>query len=142
MIVPGAFARIVKLVVVSDKHDPVELASRLGVAPDESTRIGEVGGASQLGRPAKENSWELHECGANSADLSELLDNLFGRSRTLEMPLKQLKAEGCTVILRIVMRLSPNDPHGAGYAIDGSMISWLAGVGVDFIDVDQYLYEG
>ena len=79
--------------------------------------------------------------GASDADISELIESLHDRALPITRTLMALKDEGCTVILRLVLRLSPADDNGAGFAISKEIIKWLNEAGIEFIDVDQYIFE-
>jgi hypothetical protein len=88
-----------------------------------------------------ESHWELYEDGTSSSDISELLGRLYSRIRLGTEVLKAMKADGCKVILRLVMYLSPGDEQGAGFVVSEELLNWINEVGVDFVDVDQYIIE-
>lgn len=132
--------RGVRLLVVSTQHSPEELEERLGMKPDAAVHaIGPDEVSRRLHR--EENTWELHEEGTSDADITELIESLYARALPITRTLMALKDEGCTVILRLVLRFSPADRNGAGFAIDRETIKWLDEAGVEFIDVDQYIFE-
>jgi hypothetical protein len=131
---------MVKIVVVSADRSAEEIAARLGIQSDTSGCATNPPIGSQYRRHVQENVWELCESGADDSDISELLERLYERSRSLARPLTELRADGCKLILRIVLHLLPEDTGATGFVIDGSYITWLASVGIDFIDVDQYVY--
>jgi hypothetical protein len=91
-------------------------------------------------RHRDENTWELHEEGATDADITDLLESLHDRAAPLTQTLRALKDEGCTVVLRLALRFSPTDASGAGFAITRPLIEWLAEAGIEFVDVDQYIF--
>jgi len=131
--------RGVRLLVVSTRHSPEELEERLGMRPDATVHaIGPDEVSRRLHR--EENTWELHEEGTSDADITELIESLYTRARPITERLKELKAEGCTVALRLILRLSPGDPYGAGFAVNRELIEWLNDAGIEFVDVDQYIF--
>ena len=134
-------ARRVRLVVVSTRYSPEELEERLGMRPDVVVHaIGPEVVSRRLHRD--ENTWELQEEGTSDADISELIESLHARALPITRTLMALKDEGCTIILRLVLRFSPADHNGAGFAIDREIIKWLNDAGIEFVDVDQYIFPG
>jgi len=131
--------RRVHLVVVSTRYTPEELSDRLNMQPDAAVPAREPNQGSASGRLAKENTWELRVGGPSSSDINVLLESLYGRLLHITERLKALSSEGCQVILRIILYLSPTDEHGAGFAMSGSLIKWLDVVGIEFVDVEQYI---
>jgi len=107
--------------------------------PDAAVPAREPNQGSASGRLAKENTWELRVGGPSSSDINVLLESLYGRLLHITERLKALSSEGCQVILRIILYLSPTDEHGAGFAMSGSLIKWLDVVGIEFVDVEQYI---
>ena len=133
--------RRVHLLVVSGQHSPSELSDRLNLRPDVAVQAGKVPEASVFGHAAKENTWELHEDGPSTADISALLESLYNRISPVRQAMQELRNDGCRIILRIILYVSPTDPEGSGFVIAGEFIKWLSDVGVNFIDVDQYVVE-
>jgi hypothetical protein len=133
-------ARRVHLVVVSTRYSPEELEERLGMRPDAVVHAIGPDVVSRR-RHRDENTWELHEEGASDADISDLIESLHARALPITRALMALKDEGCTVILRLALHLSPVDRNGAGFAMDRKIIEWLNEAGIEFIDVDQYIFE-
>jgi hypothetical protein len=132
--------RRARLLIVSTRHSPEELEERLGMSPDAAVHaIGPDEVSRRLHR--EENTWELHEEGTSDADITELIESLCARARPITGTLRELKDEGCAVILRLVLRLSPADHNGPGFAIGREIIEWLNEAGIEFIDVDQYIFE-
>lgn len=132
--------RRARLVVVSTRHTPMELEQRLGIEPDAVTRAVEPGELSRrLHRD--ENTWELHEDGSADTDITDLLESLHARALPVTRTLRALKDEGCTVVINLVLRLSSGDAGGAGFAITRPLIEWLDEAGIEFVDVDQYIFE-
>jgi hypothetical protein len=128
------------LLVVSTRHSSQELEERLGMKPDaavDALRPGEV--SRRLHRD--ESTWELHEEGTSDADITELIESLRARALPITGALRALSDEGCTVILSLILRLSPGDPDGAGFAVNRELIEWLNDAGIEFFDVDQYIFQ-
>lgn len=131
--------RGVRLLVVSTQHSPEELEKRLGMKPDAAVHaIGPEEVSRRLHR--EENTWELHEEGTSDADITELIESIYARARPITEKLRELKGEGCTVALRLILRLSPADPYGAGFAVSRELLEWLNDAGMEFVDVDQYIF--
>lgn len=128
------------LLVVSTQHSARELEERLGMKPDAAVRALGPGEVSRR-RHREESTWELHEDGTSDADITDLIESLHARALPVTGALRALKDEGCTVILRLILRLSPADPHGAGFAVSRELIEWLSDAGMEFIDVDQYIFQ-
>jgi len=127
------------LLVVSTRYSPEELEARLGMRPDAAVH---AIGPDEISRRRhrEENTWELHEEGTSDADITELVESLYARARPITDKLRELKAEGCTVALSLILRLSPADPYGAGFAVSRELLEWLNDAGIEFVDVDQYIF--
>jgi hypothetical protein len=134
------FPRRAQLLVVSTRHTARELEDRLAMQPDAAV---EASGPSDVSRRGRhdESTWELHEEGTSDADVTELLESLHTRALPITGSLKVLNEEGCTIILRLILRFSPADAHGAGFAVTRPLIKWLNDAGIEFIDVDQYIFQ-
>jgi hypothetical protein len=127
------------LAVVSTRYSPWDLEQRLGMKPDAAVHAIGPDEPSRR-RHRDENTWELHEEGTTDADITDLLESLYSRAAHLTQTLRALKDEGCTVVLRLALRLSPTDASGAGFAITRPLIEWLDKAGIEFVDVDQYIF--
>lgn len=130
-------ARRVQLVVASDHRSPSDIAEFLGARADKETRAGSVP-SGRFKRPARDNSWELCEAGDGSTDISALLARVFDRVGSLRNELRELRLEGCRVIVSVVLYLSPDDPVGGGFVLESEFARFLADVGIPF-EVDQYV---
>lgn len=123
---------------MSTRHTPEELEQRLGIKPDAVTRaVGSDELSSRLRRD--ENTWELHEDGLADADVTDLLEALHARALPATRTLRVLRDEGCTVVINLVLHLSPGDHVGA-FTITRPLIEWLEEAGITFVDVDQYIF--
>jgi hypothetical protein len=76
-----------------------------------------------------------------TSDISDQIEALYTRVRPITDTLKELRAESCKVILRIILYLSSRDQQGAGFAINDRLLQWMVEVGVAFVDVEQYILE-
>lgn len=127
------------LAVVSTRYSPWDLEQRLGMRPDAAVHAIGPDEPSRR-RHRDENTWELHEEGATDADITDLLESLHTRAAPLTPTLRALKDEGCTVVLRLALRFSPADASGAGFVITRPLIEWFGEAGIEFVDVDQYIF--
>jgi Domain of unknown function (DUF4279) len=132
--------RRAQILVVSPKRTAGELASYFGSPPDRAVSAGERQ-AHVVNAVAAESTWELHQAGSNSSDISLLIEALYARALPFTRQLKDLSSQDCKVILRIVLYLSANDEHGAGFVISQPILEWMNLIGIDFVDVDQYVVE-
>ena len=132
--------RRVRLLVVSTKRTPEELASYFDMPTDRAVLAGEHQGYASSAAAA-ENIWELQEAGSSNSDISDLLEALYARALPLTKQLREIKNQDCTVILRIILYLSANDEHGGGFVISQPILEWMNVIGIDFVDVDQYVIE-
>lgn len=124
--------------VVSTRHTPEELEQRLGIKPDAVIRaVGPDELSSRLHRD--ENTWELHQDDSADADIADLLESLRARCLPATKTLRALRDEGCTVVVNLILRLSPGDAS-AGFVITRPLIEWLDEAGITFVDVDQYIF--
>lgn len=108
--------------------------------PDSAIQALEPGEVSRR-RHREETTWELREEGTSDADITDLIESLHVRALPITGTLRALKDEDCAIILRLILRLSPADPHGAGFAVSRNIMGWLNDVGIEFIDVDQYVFQ-
>jgi hypothetical protein len=129
--------RQVRLVIVSSTHTPGELSDHLGMRADASSAADETGRNSS----ARESAWELHESGTDGSDITDLIESLHARALPLAERLITLKDAGAKIILRFVLYLSPGDDWGAGFVIDRSELEWIEALGIEFIDVAQYIFS-
>lgn len=66
------------------------------------------------------------------------LASLYARVAPLAAPLRALSEAGCTLMLRIVQYLDPQEGQGYGIPIGRQWLELLSEVGAS-IDIDQYV---
>jgi hypothetical protein len=131
--------RSVKLYIGSTLLSPEEMSRVIGVRPDFSRVMGEK--QPITGQPARENVWSICVEGDSDADISELLEVLYHRAISLSDALRKLTNEGCSIVLSVVLYLSATDDGSAGFAVPAEIIKWMDAIGVEALDVDQYVME-
>jgi hypothetical protein len=131
-------ARRVHFSVVSSSVSLDEILEALPVSPDETHRKGQVSPGSVLQRPARENAWVLKEEGDAAADVTALLESMLARLNTIREQLLAISGPRFSMMMSIVLWMSPEDPTGPGFVVGTDLMRLLVDLGA-LVDADLYV---
>lgn len=123
---------------MSDDLSGPELGQRLGVQGDRVRTRGESTQTGQLSVVSRVNVWELGSLLSPTTVVEAHLLDLYTRVAPLADPLRGLAQAGCTLMLRIVQYMDPQEEQGYGIPIGKEWLELLSHVGAS-IDIDQYV---
>lgn len=130
--------RSVHFVIAGGARSPDELTEILGIAPDDISYEGQARVGVKRPKPARDNSWRIIERGNSDADVSELLESIYLRLRSVASKLRPLRDEGWAIVVRVVVYVSEFDEVSASFVLDAEMIALLRDIGA-FFEVDMYV---